>query len=324
MDSKYLYSAARIKALETTLLTEGQLERLLGAKDVEEGYKVLHETFLGEYLTQPQKTPLSRVLRKSVTLAKQLLVSIAPEPKLLDYLWIRYDFYNLKTILKGKRSNLSDEDILEKCYFASKYEPKALLLCVARGDFSGVDEHLASAYEEAKSAKEVWRIDISMNTWYFRTIHEWAQKEDNGFLREYVALTVDLFNLRTRLRVLAFGDATPLPELFISGGTLLRQDMETREQVFEAFARFGGEGYWKEALSEYEEKRSFAALERLADDFVLTFLRSRTVDVFSPVTLFAFFWARRNNAQLIQTVMTAKEVGTSEKEIRYVLRRLYT
>lgn len=324
MNSQYFYSASRIKALETTLLTDGQLERLLGAKNVEEGYKVLHDTFLGEYISDAKKTKLSRALRKSITLTKHMLERIAPEPILMDYLWIRYDFYNLKTILKGKRAALTNEEILEKCYFASKYTPERILACVEQEDFSSVISNVGAAFKEAQEAREVWQIDIAMNVWYFRTIAEWSQDEKNIFIQEYVTLLIDMFNLRTRLRTVSFREGTPLPEVFISGGNVAEEHMKTREQIMGAFSRFGGERYWKDALEEYEKHESFVMIERAVDDYFLKFLREQAIDVFSPVTLFAFFWARRNNAQLIQTVMTAKEAGVSEGEIRYVLRRLYT
>jgi V/A-type H+-transporting ATPase subunit C len=323
MDTKYYYSASRIKSLESTLLTEVQLERLLGAKDQQEAYKVMHDTFLAPYISDPRKTNLSRAFRKCMTLTKDLIAEIAPEPELVDFLWIRYDYYNLETIVKGKKANLPEEEIIEKCYFAGKHDPEQLLAYAGKGDLYHIDWNFQKAYDRAMKAQEVYEIDIIMNLAYFETMFQWLDNTKNAFVREYVKTGVDLYNLKTQLRLLNLADAISLPNVFAPGGTISKEQMTTQEQIFEGLKRFGGSAHWKEALDEYSKNGHFSMIEKASDDYVVMFLKEKSVNIFSPATLFAFFRARKNNIDVIKTIMVAKEGGISEGELRFMLRRLY-
>jgi len=323
MDTRYYYSASRIKSLETSLLSEVQLERLLGSKDEEEAFKVMHDTFLASYITDPQKTNLPRVFRKCITNTKKLLESIAPEPELTDFLWIRYDYYNLKTITKGKKVGLSDEEIIEKCYFAGKYNPEKLLQAVNAGELQRIFLDFQKAYDQAVNVKEVYEIDIIMNLAYFRTISRWAQEIKNDFVKEYVQLVIDLYNSKTQLRIQSLKESMIFPDVFAPGGTIPLSDLKTKDQIFEKFTKFGGKNHWKEALREYKEHNHYSMIEKAADDYIVTFLKEKSIDIFSPATLFAFFRARKNNIDVIKTIMVAKDSGVGEAELRFMLRRLY-
>jgi len=323
MDTRYYYSASRIKSLEASLLSEVQLERLLSAKDEEEAFKVMHDTFLAPYITHPKKTQLSRVFRKCITQTKQLIESITPEPELTDFLWIRYDYYNLKTIIKGKKAGLSDDEIIENCYFAGKYNPEQLLQAVNAGDLQRIFLDFQKAYDQAMGVKEVYKIDIIMNLAYFNTISQWSLETKNIFVREYVQIVIDLYNIKTQLRIQSLKENMTFPDVFASGGTVTRAELGTKEQIFEAFTKFGGREHWKEAVEEYKKNKHYSMIEKAADDYIVIFLKEKSIDIFSPATLFAFFRARKNNIDVIKTILVAKDSGVSEAEIRFMLRRLY-
>jgi V/A-type H+-transporting ATPase subunit C len=323
MDTRYYYSASRIKSLESTLLSEVQLERLLGSKDTEEAYKVMHDTFLAPYITDPRKTNLPRVFRKCITNTKNLLTSIAPEPELMDFLWVRYDYYNLKTIAKGKKAGLSDEEIVEKCYFAGKHEPEKLLQLINKGELQHISLEFQRAYDQSMSAKQVYEIDIIMNLSYFRTLSQWLQDTKNIFVHEYVQLVTDMYNLKTQLRIHALKESIEFPDVFAPGGMIPFFEMTTKEQIFEGLMRYGGNDHWKEALEEYEKNGHYSMIEKASDDYIVLFLKQKSIDIFSPATLFAFFRARKNNIDVIKTIVVAKDSGIKEGELRFMLRRLY-
>ena len=118
-DTDYIYAGTRAKALENQLLSENQMELLLSAKSVDEVHTVLQNTFLAPYLISKDKNkkPSATVaLEECVREAKSVLNSIAPEPELLFILWLRYDYHNLKAIIKGKKAGLNTEEILQSCF----------------------------------------------------------------------------------------------------------------------------------------------------------------------------------------------------------------
>lgn len=321
-----MYSAGRIKALETTLLSEVNVERMLGSKDDEEFMRVLHDTFLSPYISDRKSIDLSRAFRKCITNTKEMLTTIAPEPKLLDILWVQYDYHNLKTILKGKRAGMSDEEIAEQCFKAGIYDIHKMITWIGNEEFSFLTPHMRSAYQKALEANEVYEIDAIISQKYFEELYEMVEEQNTVFVREFVELLVDLYNIRTALRVLSVSgkDEKKKYDQFAPGGTIHSSRLQTKEAIYEALKQFGGEALWQEPWQEYEREGHFTMLERTADDVVVEHLKRKSVHIFSVAILYAFFWARKNNVEMIKTVYIGKHAGLSEVKLRKMLRRLYS
>jgi V/A-type H+-transporting ATPase subunit C len=129
-NTDYIYAGTRAKTLENRLLSENQMELLLSAKSVDEVYKVLQDTFLAPHLVlkeEDKKDKARRALEESIREAKGILSSIAPAPMLLSVLWLRYDYHNLKAIIKGKRVEEKNSDILQNCFNMGVFSPEDLV-----------------------------------------------------------------------------------------------------------------------------------------------------------------------------------------------------
>ena len=96
-DTDYLFLAGRVRALERRLLTAAKLEQLLQAADVaacsqllsELGYEPIRdEASLQESLKQQRQAVFADIAR------------FMPEPALLDVFRLKYDYHNIKTLLK--------------------------------------------------------------------------------------------------------------------------------------------------------------------------------------------------------------------------------
>lgn len=323
MNTKYIYAGTRAKTLTYSLLSETQLERLLSAKSSAEAHKVLQDTFLAPYLGVHGEKPLSLVVEESVADSKKLLAEISPDPKLLNILWIRYDFYNLRTILKGTKQELSQDKIISLCYRAGIYSPEKLYKAYKDNTLIRLDSMMAEAAEKAQEVDNVFAIDLTMDEYYFKTIQALAAASKEEFVKQYVSLHVDLFNIRSALRMLRLRDIIQR-EVFVSGGTVQKKDLENEDSIIAALNRVGGEKYWADAVNEYRQSGTFVAIDKAAQEYMLKFLKDSSIDVFSPAPLFAYFSAQKNNAQVIRAIVVAKEAEISESELRFVLRRLYS
>ena len=98
-DTDYLFLASRVRALERKLLTAPRIEQLLTAGDMaacsqllsELGYEPIHdEASLQASLKQQREAVFSDIAR------------FMPEPELLDVFRLKYDYHNIKTLLKDR------------------------------------------------------------------------------------------------------------------------------------------------------------------------------------------------------------------------------
>ena len=326
MDKTYYYSGPRVKALQTTLLNETNLERLLSAKSTDEVYVVLHDTFFAPFVAEAEvkKKSLFAALREALVETKKELLSLAPEPALLDLLWIRYDFFNAKVALKGKRAGISRKEVRSYCYPLGTVAIEKVLENVFEEKQAAVPSFLRRALEQAEKEEQSFAIDLSLQKAYFQELSSRARKTAHPFLQKYAAISIDIFNMKTRLRLLRLQDLGLFPSsYFIEGGTFRPQDMEKEEQVLALLGRFGGKERWEEAIQEYREEGHMTIMEKVFEDILLDFVKEEEADIFSLAPLYGYFLARRNNAMIIKTIYRAKESGMEEAKLRRILRRLY-
>jgi vacuolar-type H+-ATPase subunit C/Vma6 len=323
METKYIHASSRAKALEAKLLSETQVELLLSSKETSETFKVLQDTFLAPYLAEHERSDINTALDESMFEAKKILASITPEPGLLDILWIKYDFYNLKAIVKGKKASLENDEIKKHCSSVGKYNPDVLIKAYEDKKLYSINKYFNNAVEEATSAKEVFEIDIAMNINYFKAIKDISKKFKNKFVNEYISILIDFFNIEASLRVLSLENLN-IKNIFVDGGTLQKENMESPEQTLELYKKFGGEKLWDEPIKIFKDTGDFSLLEKTADEYVVSFLKEKSMSIMSPAPMFAYFAAKKNNAQTIRAIIVAKQVGMPEHDIRVILRRLYT
>jgi len=322
METKYIYASSRAKTLETRLLSDVQVERLLSSKELPETFKVLQDTFLAPYMSEHEKTDVNKALDQSILEAKNILTTISPEPPLLNILWIKYDFYNLKAVVKGKKAGFNNSEIKEKCSRASVYTPEKIIQAYEDKKLHILNKHFSDAIEQAENSKEVFEIDFAMNIHYFEAIKDIASLYKNEFINDYISLLIDFFNLESSLRLLSLKNMST-QDIFIKGGKIYKKDLESKNSILEQYKKINEKKIWEEAVNEFEKTGDFSLIEKTADEYTLSFLKEKSVGVMSPAPLFAYFAAKKNNAQTIRAIMVAKQAGLPEHDIRVILRRLY-
>lgn len=318
----YQYAGARAKTLERKLLSETQLELITSAKSVEELHRVLYDTYLAPYLTKTQTVgDITRAIDESIRDAKKTLLTIAPDPKLLDILWLKYDLHNSKVLVKGTRANLSDDELLALMSHAGTVEPSRLLTAFKDDAMTVLHPDLILGIQEAKRATHPLTIDATLNRAYVRAIK--SHVNTDIFVQRFVERLIDVFNIKAALRTGKHPDLD-VRDVFTDGGSFSLAMLDSEEHIGMRIRTWGHEGELRAALEESREAGSYAPLERIIDEQFNDFLRRESLPVFTLASLFAYFSAQKNNAQIIGAVAVAKESGMHEKELRRVLRRLYT
>ena len=99
-DTDYLAISARVRAMETTLLTAERMERLLEARSDEEVSKLLQDCGYPE-LDAARPEAMDAALSQA---REELLTDLgdgAPDPRYIDIFKLKYDYHNAKAILKA-------------------------------------------------------------------------------------------------------------------------------------------------------------------------------------------------------------------------------
>jgi len=324
--SPYLYAGALLKTKEIESLKGAEAEKLISAPNLELAWQSLQDTFIGPYLNKadadhPQITSLKKSLDLVMVDTKKLLDNISPDKQLLDILWVKYDFHNLRVIIRGESLNLSDEKMEVLSSALGTHEFKKIKKIYDDRRLALLDPYLQKAVTATENFTDSTEIGVAVNTFYFEKIKDLASKSNYPFLKKFVEILIDSFNLQTSLRQIKIRQNND-KKIYITGGQFAPENLETEEAILNSFSKLGGETLWQEAIADYRQTGNHTLLRKTAEDYLNLFLKEEARLSFTPAKLFSHFNTRKRDVQAIQMIISGKQAGLTEEEIRNNLRQL--
>ena len=144
-DTDYLAISARVRAMETGLLTRERMEQVLEARSDEEAVKILQECGYPELdATQPEAMDAALSAAREATLSD--LGDSAPDPRYIDIFKLKYDYHNVKAVLKADAMHTDPDHMLMDMGRVPAAELKA---AVQTGELDSLPPRLAAAVAEA-------------------------------------------------------------------------------------------------------------------------------------------------------------------------------
>ena len=165
-DTDYLAISARIRAMETTLLTAERMERLLEARSGEEVSKLLQECGYPELdAARPEAMDAALSQAREALLAD--LGDSAPDSRYIDIFKLKYDYHNAKTILKAAAIGTDPARMLMDMGRVGAAELKAAM---DSGELDSLPGTLPEAVAEAKSVLGLVQIVTGMAISFIRKL----------------------------------------------------------------------------------------------------------------------------------------------------------
>ncbi len=329
-DTRYAYAVARIRGMETGFLSRQQVERLLAepADGVLRalGETVYHEAFSDVAGPADVETGLARAAAETLATAS----SISPEPKLLDLFRIRWDFRNLKSLVKASLLKLENVDagLVDAI---GTIPPATLEKAVRDHDLTPLPDYMAEAVRRAeddyRDHSELVAVDRILDAAMWKRSLDVARSEDNDFMVRYLRTEIDLENIKLFTRVKDAGrDRTELAAAFAEGGTLdLSFFADLLGEPMDAFARaieYGRYGRLTPVLHDWSRERAFA-LELAADDLLLATTEVASTTAYGVEPLVRYVLIRGLETKLIRAIVAAKLDGVERPEIEARLRSIH-
>lgn len=336
----FAQSVAWIRVLETKLLSENEMERMVLAKDAKDAYKILNET---EYSTHigdiEQVENFQEVINAGLRDSKALVEKIVPYKHIFNILWFRYDFHNMKVLLKAKNSGKTYEDVADYLYGFGTVDLERMKRYVMEGDDVGfgleeeyekyMKESVKLAQAEFEKADDPQLIDVVLDRRFCEIINKLSEESGNPFLDEFTNKYIDLKNIELFMRLkIQDREETLLEKGFINGGTLEKYRFVDafRKDIADFAENLKHTNYAqivRDAVKGYEEDKSFVQLDKLSYDHLNNYIQSAKRIALGPEPIFAYFWAKKNNAQIIRSIMVGKLNEVPPENIRKMIRNLY-
>lgn len=324
-DTDYLAVSAYVRALENELLTAEQYEQLITAGSDEEEAKLLRSFGYGE-LEPKHPEAIDADLTAVRAEALEALGASLPNAADLDVFKIKYDYHNIKAMLKAEAMGVSPGALLADL---GRISVEELFIAQRDNDGGNLPGRLASAVyvgrEVLSATRDPQLFDVAVDKWYFRDLLETAERTGSAFLVGYVRLQIDAANLRTLVRTLRMGKN----EEFLRG-VLFKGGEIAQEELLRAC---GGKGaglaelYAPTRLAEAAAEGARAIdggaltdFERLCDDAQSAYLEEARLIPFGEEPVLAYLAARETEYTNLRVILMGRMAGVPADVIRSRLR----
>lgn len=315
-----------LRAREPRLLNAERAERMISSESFEAAAKLLTE--LGyEDMSGMSAGEIGDTLNRRRAGLFSEMERLCPDREITDVFRIKYDYHNLKVILKAEASGTDAEGLFSG---AGRISPAELREMYHGEKYSLMPGNLGKAAEEAKSVLartgNPQQADFILDKAYFSELLESAENSGNDFLKGYVAVLADTVNLKSIVRTMRMGKSADfLEDALVPGGGVPVSGILSSDSTEEMLARFSGKAL-ETACEKGAEALSGGRLtefELACDNAVNAYVRRASQFTYGSEPVTAFLAAAENEITAVRMILTGKLAGIRSDVLRERLRDLY-
>jgi V/A-type H+-transporting ATPase subunit C len=310
--SRYGHAVGRVMVHENTLLTPQLVARMVES-DLEEALGVTSETVYGPYLEGASSSKdVEEGLLSFLTDEFRFMDQICAGTLVAKFMHLKYDFHNLKVLLKQKYLGDGGDALLSTLGRIDVAEMRRGLDEGTRGRVPVYLWDAARAAVADDQQPDPQRIDTVVDRAFLQRRLEIAKEEGSRLLVKFCRAAVDVANLNVLLRGAELDKTGQFYwEALADGGDLdkvlmLRLSGEPFSVVAEKLlgSRYGK--MFSSVLGEAGEKVRLTSLDRASDEFLLEQVSGFSVVSMGPERIVRFMLTRENEVAMLRTILLGK------------------
>ncbi|WP_101773577.1 V-type ATP synthase subunit C [Peptostreptococcus faecalis] len=320
----YAQGVVLARVYEKRLLDRSKLDRMIDSKNVDEAFKILLDS---EYIKSSEGVESVKdyeLLLKNETarffkLGHEMLI----DQRVLEILSLKYDYHNLKAIVKGK---VSEEDTSNLFIYTSENDPKKIKLQYESGSFIDIKEEFLEALKNAEKkyveTQDPQVIDIEMDVAYYKHFKKISDLLEVDLFDEYVSASIDFFNVTSMLRSIKMGkNINFLNDILVEGGniSIAKLISISREDFEKIAASLKSEKIGSsllECVDEYNKTGSFSIIDSVKDTYLSNLNSDSKFISFGPEPIFAYLAAKEKEISLVRLILVGKLNNIPSSKIR--------
>lgn len=338
MTKDFLFVNGQVKVLESRLLDQNRLERMVGAASAEDAFRVMVELQYAEYFddtTKPQD--FGKVIEQGLSETKELIQSGGNNHPGYDIFFAQFDLNNLKQALHQKlvehKGILTADDITEDNGFSALTNLSLEDLnntVFANKAPESVPVPFLKAVSEAEKTLEDYEhfrfVEYSLDKAYAQYIFELSKKSNDSFLKAFAQKMIDSMNFRALARSISLHKEALPVEAFLEGGSLTVNDLRRIESLKDVAREVSSTDFYTSAeilLSDESESEKIQAFEQALDQQIQQFLEEAASDDMQSIAVSMNYFERRlRDARHLRFIMYSKFHGLDSDFIFKTLKNL--
>ncbi len=327
----YGRSVVMVRVFEKRLLTKNKLDRMIEAETPEEVLKLLGETEYSQNMSDIQNTQdYEKILKRETERIFSLIRELSKDTEIVDILSLKYDYHNLKVLLKGR---LAEKDFSDLLMDAGTEKADKLKIKFDTKNYNELPEEFIQAIDEVEKDflenRDPQKIDIIVDKYYYKNLLRIARKVEVPVITAYVEGLIDFQNLITLFRVKKQNrDMKFLETVIHEGGTISKDKIvaslnDSIEVIVNKFRKEKIGTYLVQGVEAFNETGRLSELERISDNYLMELNKDSRYIVFGPEPLFTYLIVKEREINAIRMIMVSKinKIGTDK--IKERLRDTY-
>lgn len=313
-DARYAYAVGRIRSLENRYLTRQDIDRLIATEESEEAYRFLVEKGYAEgELKVKAWSDLESCLRIQRQEVLALISTLSKDTSISDLFRERYDFHNLKVLLKARYSGQNLEHLLID---VGTVPAETLVRALADDDYRPLPQFISNTVQVVNTGWEKTNnpqlIDILTDGEMYKRLSLVIRPFGNNFLNRWLDLEIDLANIKTLVRVKWLDlDTALLTQSLTEDGSIKETELlPLRETPWETVASFFSKTRYAKTVATGTDallkSGSFLTLEKMADVSLISHLERAKVQSLGIEPLVAYLLLKEYEFKAVRTVLVGK------------------
>ena len=332
-NSKYGYASGRIHVLEMKLINRAALTRLLEADSPQEVLRILSESGYGAAFSDAAVN-FEDALQAEMSRVYNLVDELTMDPLLTQIFRIRWDFHNIKILLKASYLKESSYDGSLVSFGVTPVEGLKLAI-EPESEKKGepIPDYLMNAINGSREQYETNQnpqiIDIVIDNHLHSFMYKRVKSYPNSFLRGYFEAIADLNNIRSFVRVRMLGenirllDSVLLPYGMLDKNVFLQRFDDNIESWTASLTNTPYGELVTEGFRRWSEDHSLAVFEKLSDNYLIDYIKPAKYIIFGVEPLIGYFLAKEHEIKLIRIIMIGKLNDLPTEIINERLRDTY-
>ena len=333
LDTEYGSINVTIRVYENNLLNQAIYDRMLAANTFEGAVNVLRETTYREHVERVLETrDYNQMIEQELEGVFARLFQMAPNPAIVELASLRYVYHNLKVLFKEEYTGLELDDI----QFEIGYYPLAeLRKAVTTGRSEVLPEPYIQGIQEVQrdyaEYQNIHFIEVILDRYYFTHLKKIALEIGDSNILSVVDLQIDMKNISTLIRAQRQNrTANFMRSVLSDAGTfsieqLVNMATGNERALVQTLMDSQYNYLLSDALIEGGQHLSSIQVDRIAENAVMRKMQEAKLNVFGPMPMLAFIYAKETEAKNLRLVLSAKdnqianEVIVGRMRLNYVL-----
>ena len=327
-----IYSNARVKAMENSLLTSEKITRMAYSDSLSDAVKILYESNYGGGFTIDNPYSYGEILKSEESRVADFVREAMPDKSGLQTFLTINDYHNAKSYLKAKFTKGIEVNLM--LLPAGNIEIDIIDEAIQKEDYSKLPDFMAEAIKEIETAYKEDKISprfihLTLDKAMYKDILTACKKARVKSITKYWQSNIDFIKVSTMLRCKRINaEISFLKENLIAGGEINDYILEgLYKESYDVIAeklRYTSLGeIIAVGVGEAKAGKALVSYEVLWDNYLLNIFKEDKADVFSVAPIAGFYIAKKIEVKMVRMILTCLKNRADLQEIKARLRGFY-